>query len=70
MQILTEEELMREWKVTEEKEKRIFKRMLNPNLPKTVCPTHIDPKHVIRIGSSKKFYFDPEKGWPKIITKP
>jgi len=68
--ILTEEEMKKAWHIVTPKEERIFKRMLNPNLPKRVCPTFIDPKHVIRIGSVCKFYFDPEKGIPAVKRKP
>lgn len=69
MQIITEEELIKEWKLDTPKQLNVFKRMLNKNLPKRVCPRYINPKHIIDLGDVKKFYFDPEKQIPEIKFK-
>ncbi len=69
MQVLTEQELIKEWKLETPKELKVFKRMLNPNLPKRVCPKCFDMRDVIAIGGSYKFYFDIEKNKPRVITK-
>jgi hypothetical protein len=69
MQILTEAELIKEWRLETETELKVFKRMLNQNLPKKVCPQYINPKHFFKVGGSYRFRFDQEKGWPTIIQK-
>lgn len=68
--ILTETELIKEWKLSTAKELKVFRRMLNPNLPARVCPRYIDPKDIIHVGDSKRFYFDPEAKRPKVLRKP
>lgn len=70
MELLTEPEIISAWKLTTDKELRVFKRMLNPNLPRKVCPKYIDPKHIIEVGGVYKFKYDLEKGWPRILVKP
>lgn len=69
MQVITEQELVQAWKLTTPKELRVFKRMLNPNLPKKVCPTCFDPRDVIAIGGAYKFYFDIETHRPRVLRK-
>lgn len=70
MELLTEPEMITAWKLKTLTELNVFKRMLNPNLPRKVCPKYIDPKHIIEVGGVYKFKYDLEKGWPRILIKP